>query len=343
MSNTTDAGTDTGAENDITVDSALTEAFAEVRASQDANTEGQPARDGAAADASNPISSETPAAGAEQANATPDHWSNEEQAAFDALPPETKSLVEKRIAAIEADYTKKTEGSAEAIKLADEVRAVVDPGLQSRLEASGMSIGQGVAYLANLERFASEKPAEYLAFVARHVQGMGVDVAKVLGLGGQPQSEAQPGDDGFTDPTISRLEERLNRYEQSQVEQTRQRVLNDAGQQIAAFRDAKDPSGNPLRPHLADVENDMAALIRANPKMTLEEAYERSTWSNPAVRTKLQEAERAAAAQKARDEAADAQKARRGNIRPGSRNMAPSQAVDSIDDAVSQAFAEINR
>lgn len=339
-----DAGGDVeGGSDDLSVDSALSEAFAEVLAGNpDTHSDARPAPDTAAAGAPEPNTRETPAAGADKAPATPDHWSAEEQAAFDALPPETKTLVEKRVAAIEADYQQKTQANTEAVHLADEVRAVVDTDFQQRLEKSGMTIGQGVQYLAQMERFASTKPAEYLAFVAQTVQSMGVDVAKTLGLGGQAAAPAA-GDDAFVDPTVTQLQERLDRYERQQAEQTRTRVLDDAGRQVAAVRDAKDASGNPLRPHFAEVENDMARLVRADPKMTLEAAYDAAVWSNPTVRAKVQASERAAADQKARDEAAAAQKARRGNVRTGGRSMSDTQPVDSVDDAVSQAFAEINR
>ncbi|KQT52264.1 MULTISPECIES: hypothetical protein [unclassified Aureimonas] len=336
-----DTGGDAGGDNDVTVDSALTEAFAEIAAGQsDTNSDTTTARpDAAAAEvAKNP--NETPAAATDQAAATPDRWTAEEQAEFAKLPPEAKALVEKKVAAIEADYQQKAEGSAEAVKLAEEVRSVVDADFQRKLDESGMTVGQGVKYLADLERFANSRPAEYLAFVAQHVQKMGVDVMKVLGLSG-----AQPaaGDDAFQDPRVGQLEERLGSLTTQMREDAQRRALDAAGQTIAGFRDAKDASGNPLRPHFADVENDMAALIRANPKMDLDKAYEAAVWSNPAVRTRLQEADRAAAAQKARDDAAAAQKAIRSNVRPGTRSMRPSQQVDTVDDAVDQAFAEIKR
>ena len=343
----TDTGTaDAGATDGMGLDEAIAAAWDETGA--DAGASNVAAEPNNAGDADRAAAEQTAAAAtddqaaaskpaAEEAKPAESGWNDADDAVLARQTPEVQSLVAKRVASLQAE-------NAPAVEMAAGIRKIVENnGFGETLRQSGMNEVQGVEYLANLEKFAREKPADYLRFVANHVkERFGLDPAKELGLAGQPQTQQQPTpDDAFVDPRVDQLQQRLDRQEQQAAEATRQRVLADAGNQIAAIRDAKGPDGKPLRPHFAAVEGDMAALVRANPNMTLEAAYDAAVWSNPTVRAQLQQEERAAAERKSRSEAANAAKASKANVRAGQRSMTATPNINSTDDAVRAALDDL--
>lgn len=342
---TTAAGTE--ATHD-TFDSAIEAAFEgleDTGAVEDTNSgdaAAASAEQAAAVEAAGDTTGETTGANADEANASPDQWSQEDEAALAALSPEVRDLFDRRIKAIEAEHTGKASEVAADVELGKGIRSIVDEGgFRDILKQSGMNEVQGVQYLANLDRFAREKPADYLRFVANHVrERFGLDPAKELGLSGDQTGASL--DDAFQDPRVPQLERQLGTLTSHIQNEAQQRQAASIRQTIETFKTAKDAAGNLLHPHHEEVAEDMAAFIRADPRMTLESAYERAVWSNPAARQKVQQAEREAADKKAKTEAANAAKAARANVRSGNRSMAATPNVETIDDAVNAAFAELN-
>lgn len=342
--NTTDAGTETTHD---TFDSAIEAAFEglDETGATDTNTSdaaAASAEQAAAVEAAGDTTAETTDANADEAAASPDQWSQEDEAALAALSPEVKDLVDRRIKAIEAEHTGKASEAAADVELGKGIRSIVDEGgFRDILKQSGMNEVQGVQYLANLERYARERPADYLRFVANHVrERFGLDPAKELGFTGD-QTGASP-DDAFQDPRVPQLERQIGTLTNHIQNEAQQRQAASIRQTIETFKTAKDAAGNLLHPHHEEVAEDMAAFIRANQRMTLEEAYERAVWANPAARQKVQQAEREAADRKARSEAANAAKAAKANIRSGNRSMSATPKIETVDDAVNAAFDELN-
>ncbi|WP_185982661.1 hypothetical protein [Aureimonas mangrovi] len=348
MSNTPDTGaSDPNAGESFDLNDAIGAAFDEISATEggDAPHSGDAAaaaaEQHAAVSADTNTPAETPAANAEQAEPAPDQWSEKDDAALAALSPEVKSLVERRIKAIEAEHTGKTEAMAADVELGKGIRSVVDEGgFRDVLAQSGMNEVQGVQYLANLERFARERPADYLRFVADHVrQRFGLDPAKELGLTGDQRAPSH--DDAFQDPRVADLQQQLGALSNHVQQDAMSRRQEAVRQTIDTFKNAKDASGALLHPHLEDVKDDMAAYLRANPGMSLDDAYGRAVWANPTARQKVQQAEQEAAQRKQRSEAANAAKAARSNVRGGGRSMETSPTIKSSDDAVNAAIDAI--
>lgn len=84
----------------------------------------------------------------------------------------------------------------------------------------------------------------------------------------------------YVDPHAQRLEEQIRRMraeQQAEKEQSlrahQQRVMAETEQQVQTFRGAKDEQGKPKYPHVDLVEGEMAMLIRGNPNLSLEDAY----------------------------------------------------------------------
>jgi hypothetical protein len=129
---------------------------------------------------------------------------------------------------------------------------------------------------------------------------------------------------------------------------------------IEAFKGAKDPSGNLLHPHYDELEADMVDLWKvaqaAGQQPTLEDVYDKAVWANTSTRQKLldaqtaaQEAQRAAAEKKQRDEArAKAERARKASSSvtgaPGSSQarMQPGPGERSLRDQLNAAFEDVD-
>ncbi|KAA0971082.1 hypothetical protein FPY71_11595 [Aureimonas fodinaquatilis] len=305
-----------------TIDDALRAAFDTVKATR------------AGTDAQNSLrtQNQTPAATAEQVVAAPDEWTEADQLALAALSPEVQALLGKRIGAIEAGHTSKMNEHAGALKLAEGVNALLDGDLRGRLQASGMDEIAGLQHLINLERFATKDPAGYLRFVVQQVQANGVDPAMVLGL----RTDASAAeDDPFQDPRVARLQSQIGAMQQhlQQQELARQQAIVE--QQITAFK------ADPRHSHHDAVTQDMALLLRADPKLSLEQAYERAAWGNPSVRQQMTETEFAKrqADERAKLEAAQAAKAARHNVRAGGRALSAKPEINNLDDAINAALA----
>jgi hypothetical protein len=86
-------------------------------------------------------------------------------------------------------------------------------------------------------------------------------------------------------------------HQQRQDTERQQREQSDLESTVTRWMNEVGADGQPTRPYLSDVINEMSALIpqikQANPLLTnaqaLEEAYTRATWAHPEVRTLLQQ------------------------------------------------------
>ena len=89
----------------------------------------------------------------------------------------------------------------------------------------------------------------------------------------------------------------------------------------------------------------MAAFLKADPKMTLEDAYAKAVWANPAVREKLLaaevEAKKAKAAAEEAERAVKAAAASKGSVRNTARTAPATGAVGSMDDTMKATLAAI--
>ncbi len=232
---------------------------------------------------------------------------------------------------------------AAAALLGEAIRQSIDDGLRARMTASGLDEVGAVRHLMELERFASTDPAGYLRFVAHRLAEDGHDVGAIIGLGpkaaASEPSEAEPADRLSTlQATVERLAERLR-----QDDERRERA--ELQHRVDAFRNATDDDGALRHPHHRDVAPDMARLLRAEPSLSLEDAYEQALWLNPGTRRALLNAELARhqteAETSARQEALGAARADRLNVRPGARPLSHKPNIHSLDDAIAVALRDI--
>lgn len=150
------------------------------------------------------------------------------------------------------------------------------------------------------------------------------------------------GEPVYVDPQIKALQEELGGVKSvlSQREQAeRQAHLNQLRGKLDAF------AADPKNAHFNAVSGQMAVLLRADPQMTLEQAYDTAVWMNPTTReamvqTKAKaEAEALAAAERKRAE--EAEKASSAALRSSGRSAPQSGKLGSMDDTMRETLAAI--
>jgi hypothetical protein len=269
------------------LDSIITHALAE-RGDGDAATpagaESSPAA--TASDASAPESAQAapsvdPSPAAEIASLMqplepPARWTPDKKAQFAAWPRDVQEAVAARNSELEADYTRKTQEAAELRRTAEPLLKAIKP-FEAYLNELAPIIGQtpdtmiasllGIEY--QLRKGDPQKKAQALRDIAATY---GIDLA-ALSRGELPAQSAQ------ADPHVQQLrqsfgtlEQRLSQTEQM-IEAERQR---QTAEEIEAFATATDAAGRSRYPHFPRVRGVMAFLLRDDPALTLEVAYQKA-------------------------------------------------------------------
>lgn len=222
------------------------------------------------AEAATPAPEPTPEP-AQQPLEAPARWTADEKAKFAAWPRDVQEAVLERNRALEADYTRKTQETAELRRSAEPIVNAIKP-FESYLSQVSSRIGQTpdkmIANLIGVEyQLRTGDPHTKAQALYQIAAEYGIDLA-ALSRGEMP---AAP------DPHYQQLrqsfgsiEQRLSQFEQMmQAEQERQTV-----QQIESFKSATDQSGRPLRPHFERVRGVMGQLMSQDGSLTLEQAYQ---------------------------------------------------------------------
>lgn len=288
----------------LDLNSALREAFAEQAAREEA--EGKALASVIGAEAKEQDAPEAKAGAQETASAEaesikavepqkeaiepPSHWSEEHKELFRRQSPEAQQFVLERHKAMEGDYTRKAQEIAEQRKQFESIQQAIEP-YRPMLAARGISEQQALRTLFEAQRRLDTDPNSALA-----------ELARSYGVAFAPPAEST----GFVDPEVDSLKQQLTKLQQDlalrdQREQAaRQQTLQ---QTIDEFRYAKDAKGEPLHPHYEKVRAQMGGLLYSGAAKDMDDAYQQAVYANADLRSQLLEAERKAAAEKARAEA----------------------------------------
>jgi hypothetical protein len=278
---------------------------------------------------------------ARDVNRAPSSWKPTERAEFDKLSPVVKAAIHRR----EQDFQNGQTQLLPDAQLGKGMRAAIEP-YRMLIEAEGGTPERAVADLLKTAAIfrvgTNEQKAQAVAGIVRQY---GVDM-RVLFPGGQQPQNAQP--QAFRDPRVDQLLANQNRERQESIQ--REQVQLEST--VEHWMNETDAQGQPKRPYLGDVINEMSALVpqirHANPALThaqaLEQAYERAIWAHPEVRTVLQQ--KAAADLQASTRAAnqtrvsDARRAASVNVRP--RGSLPSAGKPgAMEDTIAATAREL--
>ncbi len=224
-------------------------------------------------------------------NRAPSTWKPTARAEWEKLPPMVRAEIHRR----ETDFMAGREQLLPDARFGKSVSEVVAP-YRMLIESEGgtpeRAIGDLMRTAAGLRLGTAQQKVQIITQVCRQY---GVDMSAFAPqIGQQPgQPPVQP--QSLQDPRVDQLLAQLNQErqqgahrEQQALEGTVTNWMNEAG-----------TDGQPKRPYLADVMNEMGALVpqirQANPSLNhdqvLQQAYETATWGNPEIRQLLLQAQ----------------------------------------------------
>ena len=230
-----------------------------------------------------------------RSNQAPEHWSAEDRADFDKLPPESKAFLLKRHTEMEADYTRKSQTASGAVQFTQALTPVfTDPDIQRSLQSEGVSPAEAIQQWAGFHKRAmSPDTRERINLLVDLSQRIGLDPAKLFVTTGN-QPSPQLSDKDLADPAIryfadhqsrtqselQALKAELQQMRQAEVQQREAENLEQTRWGIDQFAAEKGPDGQPLRPHFDAVLEDIVELFKANPERDLHDAYLRAVRMN---------------------------------------------------------------
>lgn len=254
----------------------------------------------------------------------PNSWRKEVAAHWGALPPEVRSEIERR----EADFHKGIEQYKEAAAFGQAARQIIAP-YEGTIRSLGMTPDRAVGeLLAADHRLRYGQPGEKLAYFAQLAQHYGIDLNQVA-----QQPQAAP-----TDPGVAALQQQvqaLGAYLQHQQLLGQQQERASLDSEIQRF------AADPAHGHFETVRNDMAALIQAGLAATLEEAYERAIYANPATRAAVLEQQAKAQREESTKRAQAAKAAASVNVRSRASVPAEMTGNGTMEDTIRQTFRRL--
>jgi hypothetical protein len=260
------------------------------------------------------------------ADEAPRTWRKEASAVWAGLPSEAKAEILKR----EADIFQGIESYKVDANFGKSIKSIVTP-YEQILRENQMDPAQTIqSLMAAHHTFAtgaSQAKTELFLKMARDYR---IDLSQ-LGV------EAP-----YVDPTVANL--------QSQLEQVQSRLqaadraahaekLTSLSKQVESF------ASDPKNVHFNDVATEIEALLRADRTLTLEAAYDKAVWLNPATRAKeiarttAEASAKAAAEAKAKSDAA--RKATAANVTTRAKSGSAAASLSSLDDTLSATLANI--
>jgi hypothetical protein len=285
-------------------------------------------------------------------NRAPSTWKPTARAEWDKLSPAIKTEIHRR----EADFQN---GQAQLLPdatLGKSMREVIRP-YEMMIQAEGGTPERAVADLFRTAAVFRVGTAEqkYQA-VGQICRQFGVDLAAIGRAalaqqqgqqpGAQPNGQQQP--QQFRDPRVDQLLAQQNRERQEAAQREQAQTENT----VTRWMNEVDTAGNPKRPYLGDVINEMSALVpqlrQADPTLShaqaLDAAYDRAIWAHPEIRTLLAQKQQADLDAKRRtDNQAQVRDARRaGSVNVPRRGSSPSPGKPgTMDETIAATAREL--
>jgi hypothetical protein len=202
----------------------------------------------------------------------PEHWSQTDREAFDALPEEAKPLYLEKIKLLESGFNRKFEEIAGERKTYESLKEIFGPGEMQQLADANVTLPQYVGRLVSVAKQLQANPYETLHWLAKQcgVQLDGSDLA-VLDHAHEVATQAEA--------EIAQHEQKMAAQKQAYFDQEwlafqhEHQVPDSLRQAMGVYL-----SVNPQQPG----ETPRQALLRA---------YEQAKWSDPGIRQSIVEAE----------------------------------------------------
>lgn len=300
----------------------------EVQTEVKPSAEAAPAATAAVVDPSAPTLDPASQAAAEtaQPKTAPRTWRPEAAAIWSTIPEAAQAEILKR----EEDIFQGIEQYKADATFGKPVYEVMRPYLPI-LEQHGINPAQQVGDLMRANYVLAfgtpEQKTQMLVTIARDYQ---------IPLDGLPSDAVQD------DPAVIALREQVNELKSTLTTQQQEQMKARA---VEIDRIVQAFAADPKNLYFKELEGDIERLIRAKEASTLEEAYEKAIWLNPAVRAKelaRQQAEQQKSEEQAKAERlAAAKKATGANVKTAAQGGRATAPLGTMDDTLNETLAEI--
>lgn len=208
----------------------------------------------------------------------PEAWSAEWKAKAATLPPDQQQLLVEQYKAMQGDYTRKTQATAETQRQIEPIIGEVQK-LNPLLTHMGMTpqqfIAESGAVAGNLLSGNPKNRADAIAYLVQHRQVPIPELLSALGVSVSPDGQGvRPPDPAISQlhQTVSTLQTQLRQQQEHQANQERQR----AQAEFSALGQAKDNDGQAKFPHFQRVSQTMLQLVASGQSDTWDNAYSKA-------------------------------------------------------------------
>lgn len=261
----------------------------------------------------------------------PKTWSKEALADWATIPERAKQEILKR----EEDALRGITMYKQQAEIGQAYDKVVEP-YKPLLAAEGVDPVQLFqSFSANHYLLTRGTPEQKVEIARNLIHGYGIDFGALIeSIGANPVQTV--------DPEIQSLRAeiaQLRQESQSRQQQERTALVSQAETEIEAF--AKDPANL----YFEEVVDDIQRLFQSGQANTLQEAYEKAVWLNPATRAKETERLTAERLQQAQS-TEEARRAKKANAQAANLNLDPKPGngtvpLGSMDDTLAETLARI--
>jgi hypothetical protein len=280
----------------------------------------------------------------------PNSWVAEQKAKWAAVPLETQEYILRRETESHQAITRLGEERKQyeqAVKTYEPFDQVVN-AYAADFRQRNVHPAEGFRQLLEAQRALAADPLGALVTIGR---SYGLDLAGLI------QGQAQHPQDGQTAPPSAEVFQLRNELAQikSHITGQQQREYEAEQQRQAAMQAERQTQVQALsqeiadfskdKPHFESVRKTMAALMQAKAATTLADAYEKATFANPDIRTRILEDQRKADEGKRQAEAAkkaaDAKKSAVVNVRSSTATgNTPRTMDDTLRETASRLYNE---
>jgi hypothetical protein len=298
-----------------------------------------------------------------QVLSAPKHWPEDDKKAFAKMTREGQEIALRLAKNLEGGFTRKSQELSDKAKFAESIRGLFDDTTRQQLQVSGTDEVGYIRYLDSLQKFATQKPVEYVKWAMQNLrvtpEQLGISQAPPQT---SPKDPAAAQDDEIArllqDPKVAQLEAQLQKLQgvidqeqQSRVQAAnaqRANAINTLNTHIRGFREALDDSGQLQYPHFDTVKAHMGALMDTDPDLAkmpdgpdkLKAAYDMAVWARPDLRQTFIDSEAQKRVQETQKKK-DAERAKKAtSVKPAAGVVSTKPKTNSLDDALSQAMSK---
>ena len=212
----------------------------------------------------------------------PQHWSAADKERFSGMPRDAQEYVLERDKSMTADYTRKTQETAQMRQQLEPLMHVLEP-MMPAIRQAGITPQQYMAQLIQGDRSIQANPLGAIQHIARNA-GINLEA-----LEQQAATVPQP------DPQVNALQQQVQQlqgYVQNNEERAAQERQAGLVNQIDTFASQTDAEGNLAHPHFDSLRVTMGQLIESGAASDLNDAYGKALRLDDSLYQQSLEAER---------------------------------------------------